>query len=159
MEQINQNEIGKFIRIIIIVVITFLVFYLITFLATGRKKGEYTKRQTTPAVIQYEEIILGNLYQQSATSYYVLVEEKDDPYNSLFEDFLKQHSAKEGGIPYYTSDLSSVFNQRFIGDSTSFDPNNLKVVGTTLLKIENGTLVAHYETSESILEFLKALDA
>lgn len=159
MEQTNQNEIGKFIRIIVIVVITFLAFYLITILVTGRKKGEYAKRQTTPAVIQYEEIILGNLYHQSATSYYVLIEEKDDPYISLFESFLKQQSAKEGGIPYYTSDLSSAFNQKFIGDTSSFDQGNIKVTGTTLLKIENGTLTAHYETSDSILEFLKALNA
>lgn len=159
MEQTTQNEIGKFIRIIAIVIVIFFAFYLITIFTTGRKKGEYTKKQTTPAVIQYEEIILGNLYQQSANSYYVLIEEKDDPYNTLFENLLRQNNTKEGGIPYYTSDLSSAFNQRFIGSTASFEPGNLKVNGTTLLKIENGTVTAHYETSESILEFLKTLNA
>ena len=159
MEKTNQNEMQNFIRIIVIVVVIFVLFYLITILTTGKKKGTYTKAQTTPAVIQYDEIILGNLYKQKATEYYVLVEDKEDPYMSVLEGYLKQHSTKEGGIPYFTSDLASIFNKSFIGESSSFEQDNLKLTGPTLLKIREGLLVESYETSEGILEILKTLNA
>ncbi len=157
MEKTNPNEVKNFIRIIAVVTVIFLIFYMITIFTTGRKKGEYTKNPTTPSVIQYDEILFGELYHQKETDYYVLVEEKDDPYITLFENLLNQHSKKENGIPYYKVDLSSAFNQKWIGETANFTPENLKVTGTTLFKIQNGTLVAHYETSESILEFLKSL--
>ncbi len=157
MEKTNPNEVRNFIRIIVVVTIIFLIFYLLTVFTTGRKKGDYTKPTTTPSVIQYDEILLGELYHQKETDYYVLVEEKKDPYISLFENLLNQHSKKENGIPYYTVDLASAFNQKFVGETANFTPENLKVTGTTLFRIQNGALVAHYETSESILEILKSL--
>ncbi len=158
MEKTNQNEMNNFIRIIIIVVVIFVLFYFITIITTGRKKGDYTKAQTTPAVIQYDEIILGNLYQQKASEYYVLVKEKEDPYISVFESLLKQNSSKKDGIPYFTADLESIFNKKFIGEQSSFVQDNLKMTGTTLLKIKDGMLVEHYETSEGILNMLKTLN-
>lgn len=156
MENINSNEVKNFIRIIAVVTVIFFVFYFITVVSTGRKKGDYTKATTTPSVIQYDEILLGELYHQKETDYYVLVEEKDDPYISLFEDLLTQNSKKENGITYYRVDLSSAFNQKFVGETADFT-ENLKVTGTTLFRIQNGTMIAHYETSESILEFLNNL--
>ncbi len=156
MDKTNSIEVKNFIRIIIVVVVTFFVFYLITALSTGRKKGDYTKPSTTPSIIQYDEILLGELYHQKETNYFVLVEEKDDSYISLFENLLTQASKKENGIPYYKVNLSSVLNQKFIGETADFT-ENLKVAGTTLFRIQNGIMVAHYETSETILEFLKTL--
>ena len=157
METTNTNEVKNFIRIIVIVVVIFVLFYFVTVLTTGRKKGDYTKATTTPSVIQYDEILLGELYHQKEADYFVLAEEKDDPYISLFENFLNQMSKKENGIPYYKADLSSAMNQKFVGETASFTQENLKVTETTLFRIQNGTIVAHYETSETILEFLKTL--
>lgn len=156
MEQTNSNEVKNFIRIIVVVIVIFFAFYFITMVSTGRKKGDYTKKTTTPSTIQYDEILLGELYHQKETDYYVLVEEKEDPYITLFENLLYQASKKEKGLPYYKVDLSSAFNQKFIAETADFT-ENLKVTGTTLFRIQNGTMVAHYETSETILEFLKTL--
>ncbi len=157
METTNTNEVKSFVRIIVTVMVIFVIFYFVTVLTTGRKKGEYTKATTTPSVIQYDEILLGELYHQKETDYFVLAEEKEDPYISLFENLLYQISKKEKGIPYYTADLSSAMNQRFVGETANFTKENLKVTGTTLFRIQNGNIIAHYETSETILEFLKTL--
>lgn len=154
MEQTNQNEMGKLIRIIVVIVAIFIVFYILTVLTTGSKKGEYSKKQTTPAIIQYDELLLGTIYNQKENNYYILIKEENDPYIELFEGLLSQQKSKEGGIPYYTVNLSSAFNQKYIGDVSSFDSNHLKVIGTTLLKITEHNIVERYETSETILEAL-----
>ena len=159
MEQINQNEVKKFIRMIVIIVVVFIVFYLITILATRHHKKGYTPSSTTPAVIQYDEIILSQLYNQKENEYFVLIKGEEDPYLSLFESLLSQFETKENGFTYYTIDLSSAFNQRFVGEEASFDPNGLRFVETTLLKIQDHTLVEYYETSDGILEYLKSIIA
>lgn len=158
MEITNQNEMGKFIRIIVVVVIIFLAFYLLTIFATKHKKSDYTKKPTTPAIIQYEEIILGTLYTQKDSTYYVLVKEEDEPYLLTIEKLLQQYKAKENGLPYYIVDLSSVFNQKYVGEVSSFEPDNLKIKGTTLLKIKDQMIVEHYETIDEILSTLKAVN-
>lgn len=155
----NQNEVQNFIRIIIIVMIVFLAFYFLTVFTTGRRKASYTQKQPALTVIQYDEIIYGNLYTQNKPEYFVLLEEKENPYNALFESMLTQASVKEGGIPYYTLDLSSAFNQKLVSDTMSLDSNDLKVNRTTLLKIQNGTLNAYYEDDEKILAFLQSLSS
>lgn len=158
MENTNNNEMIHFIRMIVIVVIIFFAFYFITIVTTGNKKGSYTNKETTPSVIQYDEIILGDLYNQNENEYYVLVEEKDDPYLTFFTNVLKQYAAEENGIPYYTVDLSSAFNQKFYSETSSFEPNNLKFSETTLLKIKNKTIVEYYHTSEDILNIVNNLN-
>lgn len=158
MENTNNNEMLHFVRMIVIVVIIFFAFYLITVFTTGNKKGSYTKRETSPSIIQYDEIILGDLYNQNENEYYVLVEEKEDPYLSLFRNLLKQYAASENGIAYYTVDLSSAFNQKFYVEGSSFEPNNLKFSGTTLLKIKDKTITEYYQTSEDILNVVNNLE-
>ncbi len=157
MEQSNQIEVTKFIRIIVIVAVVFVIFYILTSLMTKDNSLKYTPSQTTPAVIQYDEIILSQIFNQKEDTYFVLAEEKDDPYLSLFENLLTQYQLQDGGIPYYTADLSSAFNQRFIKDAPSFDPEHFMLAGTTLLKIQNHTIIEHYEVSESILEYLQSI--
>ena len=157
MENINSNEVKDFVRIMVVIVVIFVVFYFITVFTTGRKKGDYTKAITIPSIIQYDTILLGELYNQKDTDYYVLVETKDDPYISIFESLLTQGSTKENGLPYYKVDLSSALNQKFVGETANFAQESLKVVDTTLFRIQNGTLIAYYETSEAILEYLKTL--
>lgn len=154
----RSNEVSKLIRMIVIVIIIFVVFYLITIIATRRNKTAYIPRETTPAVIQYDEIILSQLYNQNENEYYVLIKGENDPYLSLFESLLTQFETKENGFPYYTVDLTSAFNQRYVGETASFDPNGLQFIDTTLLKIQNHTLVEYHETSEGILDYLKTIN-
>lgn len=157
MGKLNDNEMRNFIRMIVIVGIVFLVFYLITVLTTGNKKASYTKKESAPAAIQYDEIIVGDIYNQNETEYYVLVEEKEDPYLSLFNSLLTQHAAVDDGIPYYTIDLSSAFNQKYYAETSSFEAGNLKFSGTTLLKIKDRTIIEYYQTSDEILNLAKGL--
>ncbi len=158
MEKMNTNEVGRLIRIIGIIVIIFIIFYMITMITTNDKKAQYPSAESIPSVIQYDEIILSKLYDQKENEYFVLVKGEEDPYLSLFEDLLLQFSSKETGCAYYTVDLTSAFNQRFVGEVASFDPNALQFTDTTLLKIQDHTLIEYYATSDSILEYLKAIN-
>lgn len=156
MEIKDGNELAKFLKMIGIVFVIFLVFYFITTLVAKDKKTT-SKKQTTPAVIQYDEIILGNLYDQVESEYYVLIKKQNDPYLELFTNMLKQYKEKENAIRSYTVDLSVAFNQTYISDDVSFENGNLKVNDTTLLKIKDHQIVEHYETSEDILNYLKKI--
>ena len=57
----NSDEVGRLIKMVVIVTVVFLLFYAVTLIVTKEKKQEVLK---TPATIQYKEILLGNILKQ-----------------------------------------------------------------------------------------------
>lgn len=155
-EIMQENEIGKLIKIILIVTVIFGVFYVITVLVSKEKTPTY-QSTPTPSVIQYDEIILGDLFEQNENTYYVLIGQRDDQYLNLFNSLLNEYQTKKDSYPVYTVDLGVAFNKKYVSDTSSFEKNNLKVKGTTLIRIENKEIVEHYEASETILNKLKEM--
>lgn len=147
----NSDEVGRLIKMVVIVTIVFLVFYVITLIVTKEKEEEKTK---TPATIQYEEILLGNILKQSDDNYYVLVFDSDDEYSVYYETKLDLQETK-----YYTVNIDNPLNNRFISEESNLnitDIKDLKVSQSTLFEIKNGKIVNVYE-KEKIVEYLDSL--
>lgn len=153
--QINEvTEYKKLGIIIFIILIVFLGFYLITSLLTKENNDDIFNNELETTEIQYNEIIVGNMFDKTG-EYYVLLKNKKDPYLELFETYIE--SIRKGETKIYTVDLSSAFNKKYIAEESNFDKENFKVKDTTLLKLKDGEIIEHYELKEDIQKKLGEL--
>lgn len=155
----NANEMTRLIVVFLIVVGVFLVFYVITnFIKSGSSSS--TDSDDSVAVIQYDEILVGEILNQNRDMYYVLATLEDDPNLSLYVSYVGSYTASEDASKVYTVDLSSVFNNQFVADESDFDIDEVKDIKfkeATLLKVENEQITEYYEGKDEIVEILKEL--
>lgn len=155
---ITSNEVTNLIKIVLIVSAVFLIFYGITIIVTKNKKASVP--ENTDAVIQYDEILLGTLFEQPNSEYYVLVTAADDEYLTTYTTYLSTYKTKENATRFYTSNLDSGFNKTYIAEESFINTNNLaelKFKESTLLKIKDKKIVSSYEGNVKIIEHLKTL--
>ena len=153
----DENEMAKLIRIIIIVVIIFGAFYLLT--AYINKKEKVADSSTSyKETIQYTDILIGNMFKQSG-NYYVLVEDIEDVNIRAYNTYISKYASSNATKKFYTAILNNVFNQGYKADTSSIttDLSKLKFSKTTLVEISQGKIVKIYEKDEDILNFLKQL--
>jgi hypothetical protein len=151
----ESTEYRNLIIIIVIIVAVFLIFYLATVLFTKKDDSDNIFKQNLDASeIQYNEIIIGEMFNQGS-DYYVLLEEENDQYESLFESYIT--SIRSNGQKIYTVDLSSAFNKTYIGENNSYEKDDFKVSGTTLIRIKNSKITEHYEDKDEIADKLSEL--
>jgi len=156
--RVTSNEITNLIKIILAVTVIFLIFYGITTLVTKNKKTE--QLNTGDVVIQYDEILLGNLLEQPKSEYYVLVTEEDDQYKDTYSTYLNTYKTKENAIRVYSANLDSGFNSAYLSETSNTNINDikdLKLSTSTLLKVSGKKVVSAYEGNFKIIEHLKTL--
>lgn len=152
---VSNNELKNLLKITLIICGVLLVFYFITVLVQN-KNNDVNNNSDSVAVIQYSKILVGEILNRNENEYYVLIEKENDSYVDLY----KQYLTGIDGITYYTVDLSEVFNQNNVGEETIVEGNevgNYKFAGTTLIKVNNGTLDGVYKSKDEITEYLKSL--
>lgn len=159
---VTSDEMMKLIKVIAIVVVIAIVFYLITIVITKYKKEKQQPNysDTTPAIIQYDEIVLGSLFKQMRDEYYVLIMNEKEPYQKLLSIYVQTYSAKEKSLKVYTSNLDSIFNKSYVSDTANLKTSNIsefRVSGLTLVKIKQNTVVEAYEGIDAIETAFKAL--
>jgi len=153
----NENEMIKFIKMIIIVTIIFALFYILTMFINEKEK---VKTNTDKQVsIQYGEILIGNIFNQSEKNYYVLVTETEDLNAKVYEAYLSNYSTKKDSKKYYTATLDNLFNSKYKAEETKLSNNlsELKFANTILLEIKDGKIIKSYETDQKIRSFVKQL--
>lgn len=155
---VSGNELTNLIKIVVIVCVVLLVFYFITVLV-NKKEDNNNYTEDTTATIQYSKILVGQILNRTDSEYYVLVEEKNDQYVSLYNYYLSLYSEKSSSLKYYNVDLSDIFNQNHIGDKniTAGNISDFKFSGTVLLKIKDAQVLEMYEDREKIVSYLEQL--
>lgn len=152
----DDNEMGKLVKIILILVVIVVVFFGITYLVTREKEQTKSEPETT---IQYEEILVGEIWNQNGT-YFVIAGTEDDQFMSLYAYYLDLYKEKESEVTYYTVNLDSVFNRKYVAETSNLytsNPSEIRFSNTTLLKIKDGKVVEVYEGKESIQSHLEEL--
>jgi len=152
---VEQDEMIRMIKVLGIVVVAMISFYLIFSIASGEISFGGKKKQEVS--IQNTIILAGNSFNRQEESYYVLMYDfkKDDSvvYANIYDMFGYISSEK-----MYLVDLSSKFNEKYITENESeinIESNaNLKIVNGTLLKIENGKAVSKAVGSKEIEKIL-----
>ena len=150
----ESNEYKKLIMLIAIIAGTFLLFYFVTLIFTKKEdKDSIFKNDLEATEIQYDEIIVGTMFNQNQKEYYVLLEEENDQYKELFDSYIT--TIRTGKEKIYTIDLTNGFNKTTISDKATYNKDDFKVKGTTLIKINDKKIVEHYENKDKIAEVLK----
>lgn len=150
---VESDEYKKLIILIVIIAVVFLAFYIITSIFTKDNNDDIFNNDLNTTEIQYDEIIIGNMFDKSG-EYYVLLLEEDDPYTDLFNSYVTTIRTNK---KIYTVDLGSAFNKKYISDEYSYDKDNFKTKGTLLLRIADNKIKDHYESKEDILKKLESL--
>lgn len=148
----KEYSVGQVLKNLLIVVLILVGFYFLTLYITENK--EENTNLSTNAKIQYEEIRLSSIFNQSAEEYYVLVELEEDisviyPYVSTLKEASK--------LNVYTSNLNSVFNESYYAEDSDFSGNKPIFNTTTLIKIKNGIIDETYEGTDIISTYVEEL--
>ena len=150
---VESDEYKKLIVLIVIIAVVFLIFYLATSIFTKDNNDDIFSNDLNATEIQYDEIIVGNMFDKSG-EYYVLLLEEDEPYADLFNSYITTIKANK---KIYTIDLSSAFNKKYIGEEYSYNKDSFKTKGTLLVRIADNKIKDHYESKEDILKKLESL--
>lgn len=154
----DENEMYKFVKLIIIISALFLIFYLLTLIINNKKDS--TDNSTATAEIQYDKILIGNMLTQSNDKYYVLVEDSNDNYINSYGTYLDMYKEKTEHLRVYYADLNNPLNTKFKAEEANTsvsDILNLRIKETTLFYIANGKIKKVYEGHDNINTFLSKL--
>lgn len=154
----EKFELKKIIFVIILLVIIFGIFYGLTILIMNNKEGKEPIDESInydDAIIDYDTILVKNIYNQSEEIYYVLASTLDD--NGVFDNDLNNYLQKENALKIYYIDLSSAFNKNYVSSESNFDSRYPIFNDSTLLKIENDSIVETYVGKDDINTYLNIL--
>ena len=157
----SRNELTKLVFTFIIVIVVFIAFYLLTILIKNNTSSDDDFIESeSAAVIQYEKILVGEIFNMNQNSYYVLIlkdfEENEENYKQTIDNYL----LKEDAYKVYYVDLKSAFNKKFLSSDSNLEISSISDIRfkeDTLLKIEDKKIVNTYEGKNNIVEHLKSL--
>ena len=132
-----------------VVLVIILLFYILTVAINNKNRKLNTKEaEKTEAKIQYYEILGDNTFTMSPNEYYVLFYDFDGP-EAVYLDYLFNQYAGIENQYIYKVNLGSKINEKFIAEdksnSKASKAGELKIKGTTLIKIRKGKNVEYTE--------------
>ena len=159
----TKTEVGKLLKYFLIVLIIFVIFWGLTIFIKNNRKVEPTNvKNNSVTIIQYDEILVGEILEQAKDEYFVLVLNNLKTEKEVYESYIKKSESDEESLKIYTVNLNSAFNSNFISDESNFrikDIKDIKFKDSTLLKIEEGRIVEYFEGQNEILEYLNSYDS
>lgn len=159
----SENEFGKLIKIVLVLIIVFAIFYGITeYVTTHKNLGSDASgdAQEKIASIQYDKVLIGTMLQQKRDEYYVLIGDSKDQNYTLYNTYLDTYAKKDGALKVYTVDLSDPFNKEFIGEEENIivdDMSDFRVTGITIVKVEHGEITSYSSGKDDVMTTLKEL--
>lgn len=140
------------------VVGVFLFFGLMYLCVLGLNKigafEEGYKKPDTKTEFSYEKIMIGNVFNRSEKSYYVLF----DNYKNYMVNNYIDSLIKDSDEVVYKVDMSLSENASHISDESNKGASNseeLKINDITLIKISNGKIVKYLTGSDEIESYLE----
>ena len=158
----STDEIRKLLIIIGAVCAVMLAFYFITEVVI-KNKDKSNNNQNDIKIepdIQYEQILMGSLFNQNESDYYVFVYDTEDAMLDLYNQYISSYNNLDSHLKIYKVNLSEDFNKSYIDEESHLSGSNIrdvKVTGTTLIRIKDKGISSSYEGSEQIVNKLKEL--
>ncbi len=156
-----ENSPKRAIVILIVVLVIFFGVYFISGILTGEiKLGGYT-REKEEATIQYKEIIMGEMFNRSEGSYYVLLGKSSETSTELLMQSVDNFVYSPYSEKVYYVDLENGFNKKYSVEEES-NPNaqtlaDLKVKGPTLVHIADKKIDKYIEGKSEIEAYFDSL--
>lgn len=142
MEQTYSTK--QIIIIMAVMLSVILVFYGITVLVSNNKKEDTKNDNNSDTVIQYEEILVGEIFKQNNSEYYVLAYDSTSD-GQKYKSDINTYVTKENSAKTYFVDLTNAFNKKYVSTESNFENEFPIFKEPTLLKIVNGSIVEVYE--------------
>lgn len=153
------SEIRKLLIIIGAVCAVMLAFYFITEVVLKNKKDKTIEPDIKlEPTIQYEQILMGSLFNQNENDYYVFVYDEDDILVDIYNQYLSTYKNSSDPVKVYKVNLSEDFNKSYISEESYLkgsDITKIKVTGTTLIRISDGEIYRAFEGYDEIIGRLK----
>jgi hypothetical protein len=157
-----DESMPKLIKIGTVVVVIFVAFYILTLSLTQKQNSNDTTNNndtSTPATIQYDEILAGETFNMPNSEYYVLLYDfSDETISTLYGGIISSFKTNHKDSRLYIVDLSKGFSSAYIADASNSSVQrieDLKIKGPTVIKISNGQNVAYVEGKDAIKDILK----
>ena len=150
-----KNQTRRIITCLITILVIFGVMYLITVLILNN--SDHTSSPKEQTSIQYEEILLGTVFNKKDKEYLVLfynvAYDTENTYRSLISDY----AVKDNKIPLYYVDLNNSMNKSCISTETNKEATkaqDLKINDNTLIKFSNHKIAEYIVGEEEISNYL-----
>lgn len=153
MEQTYSAK--QIIIIMVVILAVILVFYGITILVNNNKSDSFINNDSN-VTIQYDEILVGEIFKQNNQDYYVLAYD-DTNEGQQYKSEMNTYILKENSLRTYLIDLTNGFNKKYVATESNFDGEFPIFKETTLLRITDGKIVEKSE-GDSISDKLSALN-
>lgn len=158
-KKINVNsEMKQIIWTCVIVFLVLIVFYLISYFATGHTL--FNSRDKGAVEFQYDEILVGTSFDMGE-NYYVVYYDMSDTENENYSSLVNSiETFKHGvnGVAVYTCDLSNSFNKPFVTtnepNTNPFSAEDLLLNGPTVIKFSNGKVEEYIYGLNEVQVFL-----
>lgn len=155
----NEFSIKKLINTIMIILLVLSIFYIITVFVVKpviNKEEEHVQFDTT-------KITMNQLLTRKEDSYYVLAVKEsmylniytNFNYFELYNNYIKQYTAKEDALKFYWIDMDDAFNEANWADEMDID--NYVINDDVLFKVSNGKLDSYYVGHDEILKELQEI--
>ena len=146
-----ENEVYKFIKILVVVVILVVGFYFLTNSFVSKSKSN--DKETTETEISSNTIIVGSLLNRPYDDYYVLAFKSEDIDSVIYQTYISLYSEKENSNKIYLIDLDNELNSKYYskeGNTNAKKIDELKISSPTLIKVTNHKISKYIEGKDSI---------
>lgn len=156
-KSIFAKEEIKIIKCLIIVLIIFGFMYFVTTLILNHSEDSTYQKKKDKTSIQYDEILLGTIFQKKDEDYLVLFYDVSKDTKSTYGSMISDYEAKEGTLPVYYVDLGNAMNKSCLSNEANENATNaseLKINDTTLIKFSNHNIEEYIVGEEEISNYL-----
>lgn len=157
----EQQEIIRFVKILIIVVILIVIIYLLTRLFVTKDlftNENNSNENITEGSVNYSTTIIGAMFTKPEEEYYVLIYNSEDLEAVYYSGLISTYQKNTDYLKVYVADLNNELNKKYIdNDNINVSTNNLsefKVGKIALIKIKDKKITKSFTTIESIAEEL-----
>jgi len=163
VEVVNESySFMTMLKLVLVILITFIAFYLITYFVVKDKKGETVVNEVTE--IDSSMITFSGLLNRKESEYYVLaydskIDNDKTNYIALYDNYINNYSSKEDSLAFYKIDIRDALNKAFVGEdmNISDELEKLTVNDEVLFKIKDGKIEKTYIGNEKIIDKLSRL--
>lgn len=146
-----ENEVYRFIKILVVIVILILGFYLLT--NAIAEKNDKKKDEATEVEISSSNIIVGTMFNRPYKEYYVIAYKSKANDSTIYDTYVSMYKQKENALNIYFVDLDNELNKKYYSEkgnpnAKTFD--DIKLSSPTLIKISDKKIVKYIENVDGI---------
>ena len=150
----EQEEIIKFVKILLGVIVLVLAFYFATRIFV-KKDISNSEEETAVTEVNYNKIIFGTMLNRPNNEYYVIAFDSKDNNASYYNYIVSNYRQQDSSLNIYYIDLNDSLNKEFIAKDENININTsdlsgLKVGNLTLFKVSSGKIVNSFDNIDEI---------